>query len=72
MRAPDPEPLQIIALRAEISQLGAAIAQLRRAGLDNAAAQLLLARKRAELDGLVMRRTRSKEAAPAMPAQPSS
>lgn len=72
MRAPDPEPLQIIALRAEISQQGAAIAQLRRAGLDNAAAQLLLARKRAELDGLVMRRTRSEEAAPAMPAQPSS
>jgi len=72
MRAPDPEPLQIIALRAEISQLGAAIAQLRRAGLDNAAAQLLLARKRAELDGLVMRRTRSEKAAPAMPAQPSS
>jgi len=72
MRAPDPEPLKIVALRAEISQLGAAIAQLRRAGLDNAAAQLLLVRKRAELDGLVMRRTRGEEAAPAKPAQPSS
>lgn len=69
MTAPQAIPLRIIALRADISQLGAAIGQLRRAGLDNAAAQVLLARKRAELDGL-MRASASKEAAPDEPAQP--
>ncbi len=56
-------PLRIIALRAEISELGSAIGQLRRAGLDNAAAQVLLARKRAELDSL-MRPLAGAEAAP--------
>lgn len=70
MTAQDPAPLRIIALRAEISELGAAIGQLRRAGLDNAAAQLLLARKRAELDGW-MRQATSETATPGKPAQPS-
>lgn len=71
MTAREALPLRIVALRAEISELGAAIGQLRRAGLDNAAAQLLLARKRAELDGLV-RRSLSEAAAPGKPAQPPS
>lgn len=70
MTALEPSPLRIVALRAEISELSAAISQLRRAGLDNAAAQLLLARKRAELDGL-MRPPTGVEAAPEKPAQPS-
>jgi hypothetical protein len=68
--AQDTVPLRIVALRADISELGAAIGQLRRAGLDNAAAQLLLARKRAELDGL-MRSSTGKAAAPDKPVQPS-
>jgi hypothetical protein len=40
-------------LRARIAELGAAIRLLRQAGLDNAAAELLLARKRAELEALL-------------------
>lgn len=40
-------------LRAQIAELGAAIRLLRQAGMDNAAAELLLVRKRAELDGLL-------------------
>nr|WP_249794793.1 hypothetical protein [Bradyrhizobium sp. Oc8] len=40
-------------LRAEILELGSAIRQLQREGLDHAAAQLLIARKRAQLDHLV-------------------
>jgi hypothetical protein len=63
-------PLQIAALRAEISELGAAVGQLRRAGLDDAAAQLLLARKRAELDRLLQ--LSHAKAAPAGPARPSN
>jgi hypothetical protein len=70
VKVPEPVPLRIVTLRAEISELGAAIGQLRRAGLDNAAAQLLLARKRAELDGLT-RPSAGEEAAPGKPAQPS-
>lgn len=46
----DPAPLRIVALRAQISELGAVIRQLRKAGIDNAAAELLLSRKRAELE----------------------
>ena len=46
-------PLRIALLRGQIGELGAAIRQLRQAGLDNAAAQLLLSRKRAELEGLM-------------------
>ncbi|WP_349627542.1 hypothetical protein [Bradyrhizobium sp. MOS003] len=40
-------------LRAEILELGSAIRQLQRAGLDDAAAQLLLGRKRSQLEQLV-------------------
>jgi hypothetical protein len=49
----EPVPLRIIALRAQVAELGAAVRQLRKAGLDNAAAELLLSRKRVELDGLL-------------------
>lgn len=49
----DPDAYRILKLRAEILDLGSAIRQLQRAGLDDAAAQLLIARKRAQLDQLV-------------------
>jgi hypothetical protein len=49
----DPDPYRILRLRAEILELGSAIRQLQREGLDDAAAQLLIARKRAQLDHLV-------------------
>jgi NTP pyrophosphatase (non-canonical NTP hydrolase) len=42
-------------LRAELLELGSAIRQLNRSGLDSAAAQLLLSRKRAELEDLMVR-----------------
>ena len=48
-----PVPLRIVALRGQIAELNAAIRQLHLAGLDNATAQLLLSRKRAELEGLM-------------------
>jgi hypothetical protein len=40
-------------LRGQISDLGGAIRQLQRAGLDNASAQLLITRKRSELECLM-------------------
>lgn len=49
----DPDTYRILKLRAEILELGSAIRQLQREGLDDAAAQLLIARKRARLDQLV-------------------
>ena len=49
----DPDTYRILKLRAEILELGSAIRQLQREGLDDAAAQLLIARKRARLDLLV-------------------
>lgn len=51
----DPLPVRILGLRAEIAELGAAARQLHRAGLDNATAQLLLLRKRDELERLMKR-----------------
>ena len=48
-----PDAHTIQRLRAEILELGSAIRQLQRAGLDDAAAQLLIARKRALLERLV-------------------
>ena len=47
-----PDAYRILKLRAEILELGSAIRQLQREGLDDAAAQLLIARKRAQLDHL--------------------
>ncbi|WFU79364.1 hypothetical protein QA645_33450 [Bradyrhizobium sp. CIAT3101] len=49
----DPDAYRILKLRAEILELGSAIRQLQREGLDDAAAQLLITRKRARLDHLV-------------------
>jgi len=49
----DPDTYRILKLRAEILELGSAIRQLQRAGLDAAAAQLLITRKRAQLDHLM-------------------
>jgi hypothetical protein len=48
----DPEAYRMLKLRAEILELGSAIRQLQRAGLDDAAAQLLISRKRAQLEHL--------------------
>ena len=42
-------------LRGQIAELGCAIRQLRQAGMDSAAAQLLITRKRAELECLMNR-----------------
>jgi hypothetical protein len=46
-------PLKILRLRAEIGELGGAIRQLRRSGMDSAAAELLVTRKPAELEDLL-------------------
>lgn len=51
--AEDPDAYRILKLRADILDLGSAIRQLQREGLDDAAAQLLMVRKRARLDQLV-------------------
>jgi hypothetical protein len=49
----EPDGYRILKLRAEILELGSAIRQLQREGLDDATAQLLIARKRAQLEHLV-------------------
>jgi hypothetical protein len=51
----DPGAYKILKLRAEILELGAVIRQLRQAGMHDAAPQLLLCRKRAELESLMSR-----------------
>ncbi|MHC4055544.1 hypothetical protein [Bradyrhizobium sp. 25ACV] len=56
----DPDTYRILRLRAEILELGSAIRQLQRAGLDDAAAQLLIGRKRAQLEQLVKRNSASR------------
>jgi hypothetical protein len=43
--------------RAEIGELGGAIRQLRRSGMDSATAELLITRKRAELEDLLKPKT---------------
>jgi hypothetical protein len=54
VRATDGDLLWKLAeLRGQIAELGSAIRQLRQAGLDSAAAQLLITRRRAELEGLI-------------------
>jgi hypothetical protein len=53
-------------LRGQIAEFGSAIRQLRQAGMDSAAAQLLITRKRAELEGLIDgKRRKPDSAAPA-------
>jgi hypothetical protein len=51
----DPVALKILVLRGEIAELGGAIRQLQRSGLDSASAQLLITRKRSELEWLMNR-----------------
>jgi hypothetical protein len=55
----DPLPWKIAALRGQLLELGSAVRQLNQAGLDSGAAQLLLVRKRAELEGLMKLAKRS-------------
>jgi hypothetical protein len=47
---------EILKLRAALVELGSVVRQFRQAGLDNATAQLLLTRKRAELEDVMCRR----------------
>ena len=51
----DPLDWKIQTLRGQLVELGSAIRQLNQSGLDSATAQLLLSRKRAELEDLTMR-----------------
>jgi hypothetical protein len=44
---------KLVELRGQISDLGGAIRQLQRSGLDSASAQLLITRKRGELECLM-------------------
>jgi hypothetical protein len=55
----EPQPLKIVRLRAEIGELGGAIHQLRRSGRDSAAAELLITRKRAELENMLNAKTKN-------------
>ena len=49
----DPLAWKIETLRGQLVDLGSAIRQLQLSGLDSASAQLLLSRKRAELEDLM-------------------
>ena len=51
----DPLEWKIQTLRGQLVELGSAIRQLNQSGLDSATAQLLLSRKRAELEDLLKR-----------------
>jgi hypothetical protein len=51
----DPLDWKIQTLRGQLVELGSAIRQLNQSGLDSATAQLLLSRKRAELEDLMRR-----------------
>jgi hypothetical protein len=55
----DPLAWKIAALRGQLLELGSAVRQLNQSGLDSAAAQLLLVRKRAELEDLMKLAKRS-------------
>ncbi len=63
------EPLEwkIQTLRGQLVELGSAIRQLNQSGLDSATAELLLSRKRAELEDLMQR---GRDARPARTARP--
>jgi hypothetical protein len=52
--------LEILNLRGQILELGGAIRQLQRAGMDSAAAQVLISRKRAALEDLMKAKGASK------------
>jgi hypothetical protein len=49
----EPLPWKIATLRGQLVELGSAVRQLNQSGLDSATAQLLLSRKRAQLDDLM-------------------
>jgi hypothetical protein len=49
----EPLPWKIATLRGQLVELGSAIRQLNQSGLDSATAQLLLSRKRVQLDDLM-------------------
>ena len=51
----DPVEWKIQTLRGQLLELGSAVRQLNQSGLDSATAQLLLSRKRAELEDLMKR-----------------
>lgn len=51
----DPLQWKTQTLRGQLVELGSAIRQLNQSGLDSATAQLLLSRKRAELEDLIKR-----------------
>jgi len=51
----EPPPLKISRLRGQLRELGAVVRQLHQAGRDSAAAQLLLWRKRTELEDAMTR-----------------
>ncbi|HAQ80402.1 MAG: hypothetical protein CFE30_14375 [Bradyrhizobium sp. PARBB1] len=55
-------------LRAELRELDASLNRLRQAGRDSASAQLLLSRKRAELEDVICRR-KDERAASVFPRQ---
>ncbi|MDO9059406.1 MAG: hypothetical protein Q7U92_10360 [Bradyrhizobium sp.] len=54
----DPLDWKIQILRGQLVELGSAVRQLNQSGLDSAMAQLLLVRKRAELEDLIKARPR--------------
>lgn len=51
----EPPSLKLSRLREQLRELGAVVRQLHQAGRDSAAAQLLLSRKRAELEDALTR-----------------
>lgn len=51
----EPPPVKVLKLRGQLLELGAVVRQLNQAGLGSAAAQLLLSRKRAELEDAMTR-----------------
>ena len=50
-------------LRGQIAELGSAIRQLRQASMESAAAELLITRRRAELEGLIHGKVRKPDSA---------
>jgi hypothetical protein len=56
----EPLPWKIATLRGQLVELGSAVRQLNQSGLDSATAQLLLSRKRAQLDDLMNEARRSR------------
>jgi hypothetical protein len=64
----EPTALRILGLRGQIGQLDGAIQQLQQSGLDSATAQLLICRKRAELECLMKSQSIGKHPKPATTA----